>query len=163
MRVTARDRSATSKREVIRSRLCAARRRAGLSQGEAARLLNMHRPTISEIEAGNRNVSAEELARFAELYDVGIEWIFGVDADDGSADGLSKNGQQEAIVWTESRNARRCELIDRKVQDVITAEENDELERLQCALRQYIDRVAPLPMEGAKRLHAQLLRKRRGR
>jgi len=35
----------------------------------------MHRPTISEIEAGRRKVSAEELVIFAQLYGVSVEWI----------------------------------------------------------------------------------------
>jgi len=35
----------------------------------------MHRPTVSEIEAGNRKVSAVELAKFAETYDVTTSWL----------------------------------------------------------------------------------------
>jgi hypothetical protein len=35
----------------------------------------MHRPTITEIEAGNRRVSAEELATFAQTYDVTVSWL----------------------------------------------------------------------------------------
>jgi transcriptional regulator with XRE-family HTH domain len=56
-------------------RLRAAREQAGLSQGQVARKLEMLRPTISEIEAGRRRVSAEELSRFADLYDVSISWL----------------------------------------------------------------------------------------
>jgi len=62
-------------REQIAARLRDARESAGLSQGQAAKLLEMHRPTISEIEAGRRKVSGEELLRFAELYGVTIEWL----------------------------------------------------------------------------------------
>jgi transcriptional regulator with XRE-family HTH domain len=50
---------------------------AGLSQGQLAKLLKVHRPTISEIEAGNRSVSAEELGRLSELLDVSVTWIVG--------------------------------------------------------------------------------------
>jgi transcriptional regulator with XRE-family HTH domain len=50
---------------------------AGLSQGQVAKLLNMHRPTVSEIEAGNRRVSADELPRFAATYDVSLTWLMG--------------------------------------------------------------------------------------
>ena len=56
-------------------RLRTARELAGLSQGQTAKLLNMHRPTISEIEAGRRNVKAEELSIFAKLYGVQIDWL----------------------------------------------------------------------------------------
>lgn len=124
-------------------------------------MLKMHRPTITEIEAGNRNVSAEELARFADVYEVAIEWLFGRSPQKRHSNGSAKVEQTSPTDWTEEKNARRCHLIDRKVQDVITAEEDEELDRLQQALRQHLDRVAPLNLDGAKRLHARLLRKRR--
>lgn len=59
---------------------------AGLSQGQVAKLLDMHRPTISEIEAGNRRVTAEELTRFAELYDVTVSWLLAETADQLTTD-----------------------------------------------------------------------------
>jgi len=68
-------------KQLIAARLKEARELAGLSQGQAAKKLDMHRPTISEIEAGNRNVTAPELARFAELYDVDVRWLSGAGAD----------------------------------------------------------------------------------
>ncbi len=64
-----------NKREEIAGRLRAAREQAGLSQGQVAKLLDFQRPTISEIEAGRRKTSAEELARFAEIYDVSLDWL----------------------------------------------------------------------------------------
>ena len=69
--------SSPAYRKEIAARLRLARERAGLSQGQAARLLSMHRPTITEIEAGNRRLLAEELSRFADLYDVGVNWLLG--------------------------------------------------------------------------------------
>jgi transcriptional regulator with XRE-family HTH domain len=54
---------------------------AGLSQGQVAKILDLHRPTISEIEAGNRRVSAEELSRFAEIYDVTVSWLLAETAE----------------------------------------------------------------------------------
>ena len=70
-------RSDEDKRALIAKRLKEARNLAGLSQTRASKLLSMHRPTITEIEAGNRRVTADELPRFAELYDVSIAWILG--------------------------------------------------------------------------------------
>ena len=70
-----------SKRVLIASRLREARKMAGVSQGQVAKLLEMHRPTISEIEAGNRRVSAEELTRFAEIYDVTVSWLLAETAE----------------------------------------------------------------------------------
>ncbi len=68
-------------RSAIAERLREARKAAGLSQGQVAKLLQMHRPTISEIEAGNRRVSAEELVKFAETYDVTVSWLLGEAAE----------------------------------------------------------------------------------
>lgn len=66
-----------TQRSAIAERLREARKAAGLSQGQVARLLQMHRPTVSEIEAANRRVSAEELVKFAETYDVTVSWLLG--------------------------------------------------------------------------------------
>ena len=68
-------------RSAIAARPREARKAAGLSQGQVAKLLQMHRPTISEIEAGNRRVSAEELVKFAETYDVTVSWLLGEAAE----------------------------------------------------------------------------------
>lgn len=62
-------------RAAIAGRLRAAREQAGLSQGQAAKLLGVQRPTVSEIEAGRRRVPAEELARLAEIYGVSVSWL----------------------------------------------------------------------------------------
>jgi len=75
-----------NKRALIASRLREARKMAGLSQGQAAKILELHRPTISEIEAGNRRVSADELSRFAELYDVTISWLLAETAEQLTTD-----------------------------------------------------------------------------
>ena len=69
-------------KSVIASRLRAARERAGLSQGQVAKKLNKHRPTISEIEAGRRSVTAEEIGEFARLYGVETWWLTCVDPED---------------------------------------------------------------------------------
>lgn len=74
------------RRAEVASRLREARKMAGLSQGQVAKLLDMHRPTISEIEAGNRRVTAEELTRFAELYDVTVSWLLAETADQLTTD-----------------------------------------------------------------------------
>lgn len=60
---------------IISNRLRAAREQAGLSQGQVAVLIKKQRPTISEIEAGRRNVTAEELAQLADIYGVSINWL----------------------------------------------------------------------------------------
>jgi transcriptional regulator with XRE-family HTH domain len=62
---------------VIVERLRVAREQAGLSQGQVAKLLEMHRPTITEIEAGRRRVTADDLVRFADLFGVSLDWLTG--------------------------------------------------------------------------------------
>jgi transcriptional regulator with XRE-family HTH domain len=63
------------KYSTLGGRLREARNLAGLSQGQVARILGLHRPTVTEIEAGNRKVSAVELSKFAEAYDVTTSWL----------------------------------------------------------------------------------------
>lgn len=74
--------SEKDKQQLIADRLKEARRLSGLSQGQTAKMLNMHRPTISEIEKGTRRVSATELAQFAEIYDVSINYLMGEGPDE---------------------------------------------------------------------------------
>lgn len=75
-----------NKRALVASRLREARKMAGLSQGQVAKMLELHRPTISEIEAGNRRVSADELSKFAELYDVTVSWLLAETAEQLTTD-----------------------------------------------------------------------------
>lgn len=76
-----------AKRQQIAERLKEARRLAGISQGHVAKMLGLHRPSVSEMEAGNRRTSADELARLAQIYDVSVVWLLGeapemIDAED---------------------------------------------------------------------------------
>jgi Plasmid maintenance system antidote protein len=64
-----------SSRLEIAGRLQAARKQAGLTQGQVAKLLGLQRPAVSEIEAGRRRVSAEELTAFSEAYGVSVAWL----------------------------------------------------------------------------------------
>lgn len=59
----------------VNERLREAREASGLSQGQVAKKMGMHRPTVTEIEAGRRKISADEIGEFAKLYDVPIDWI----------------------------------------------------------------------------------------
>ena len=70
-----------AKRVQIAERLREARKLAGLSQNHVAKMLGLHRPSVSEMEAGNRRVSADEAARLAEIYDVNVTWLLGEDPE----------------------------------------------------------------------------------
>ena len=66
--------------EAIGQRLRWAREQAGLSQAQVAKMLDYHRPTISQIESGQRVVRSDELSRFAEIYSVKELWIINGDS-----------------------------------------------------------------------------------
>lgn len=74
----------TSDREKIGARIREARTLAGLSQAHAADKLGLQRPAISEIEAGKRKVSAEEIIQFAGLYKVATSWLLLQENDDAT-------------------------------------------------------------------------------
>ena len=77
-------RTATQPDEIGR-RLRWAREQAGLSQGQVAKMMGVHRPTISQIEAGQRGVRPDEITRFAQIYDVKEVWIINGDSVLGEA------------------------------------------------------------------------------
>lgn len=69
------------KKKLIATRIRLARESAGLTQAQAAKKLNVARPTLTECEAGRRNVTAAEIAEMAEIYGVGVTWLLGDEED----------------------------------------------------------------------------------
>jgi transcriptional regulator with XRE-family HTH domain len=53
-------------------RLRAVRLERGHTQAEVARALGLHRPAVSEIEAGRRSVTSDELAELSRLFSVPV-------------------------------------------------------------------------------------------
>jgi hypothetical protein len=70
------------------------------------------------------------------------------------------NGNGE---WSPERDARRCDLIDKDIAETISAAERDELTVLERQANEHFDRIAPPPLDGARRLHQQLLNRRAAR
>lgn len=62
--------------------------------------------------------------------------------------------------WNEEKETRRGELIDKDIQGVITPDERVELAALTREGNQHYDNIAPRPIEGAIRLHQQLVHRR---
>jgi len=58
-------------------RLRSSREFLGLSQEEVAEHMGLSRPAISNVEAGKRKVSTDELRRFSELYRRPYEYFLG--------------------------------------------------------------------------------------
>jgi hypothetical protein len=111
----------------------------------------------------NLDVQEESVKRF----------VLGLTADAGGSV-LELNGQAVACVvpapkpvgngsaspqWTEQKNARRAELIDREIDEVLTPDEAVELRQLQDEMLRYQNKVAPWPIQVARKLHQELLEK----
>lgn len=63
--------------------------------------------------------------------------------------------------WSDAKNERRCELIDKDIQGTLRPEERRELESLTHQMRAHRRTIARIPIEGATRLHQQLLEMKR--
>lgn len=64
--------------------------------------------------------------------------------------------QQVADTWTEEKNQRRCDLIDKEIAGTLTVQEESELSALQDQMRAFRRKFAPLPIAEAKALHDHL-------
>lgn len=98
-------------RQAIASRLRLAREMAGLTQGQVAKSLGWHRPTVSELEAGRRKVSAEELSMLADLYGVNIPWIIGEEEESVAASDRAKLAARELSKLKDEDLDRLLRLI----------------------------------------------------
>jgi nucleoside 2-deoxyribosyltransferase len=110
-------------------------------------------PVVKQANA-NRNLTDQLSAEAREIVGPSPETIPEVNqaaSGDGPSDG----------DWSEELNERRIELIDKDIQLNITTGERAELADLQRRAVAYRDRVAPLPVEGARRLHQELLEMKR--
>ena len=94
-----------SEREKIAERLKEARTQAGLSQESAAKILNIQRPAISEIESGKRKVSAEEIIQFSKIYKVSTSWLL------LKEDGETEMNEQMRVA---ARELSKMDEADRK-------------------------------------------------
>ena len=75
--------------------------------------------------------------------------------------GQPANASEAVHQWTDDKHRRRAELVDRDVAGILTDGERAELELLQYQMRAYREKVAPLPLEDMRRLHAELMEKAR--
>ncbi len=98
------------------------------------------------------------------------QFVLGLTVDP-SGSVLELNGQPVACVvplpnvmngageseWTDAKNARRIELIKKKHAGGLAPAEHVELANLQEEMLRFRQKVAPLPLEDARRLHQELL------
>jgi transcriptional regulator with XRE-family HTH domain len=90
-------------RKIIGLRLALARQRAGLSQEQVAKKMQLPRPSISEIESGRRRVAVDEMLKFADLYQVDMNWLSGQGVEKANAmrDKLQLAARQVADLKSE--------------------------------------------------------------
>jgi len=100
-----------SEREKIAERLKEARTLAGLSQDNAAKILGIQRPAVSEIESGKRKVSAEELIQFSKLYKVSTSWLLLKDEAETEMDEQLKVAARELSKMSEADRKKLLEIL----------------------------------------------------
>ncbi|MCI0631249.1 MAG: helix-turn-helix domain-containing protein [Phycisphaerales bacterium] len=91
-------------KQQLGARLRWAREQAGLSQGQVAQQMQLHRPTISQIEGGERNVRVEEIKQLAELYGVDQEWLINGDS--------ALSGERDPRIELAARELRKLKRSD---------------------------------------------------
>ena len=97
--------------EFTGKKLKEARVKKGLSQDEAANLLNVAKRAISETEAGKRSISADELAQFSRIYNVDVRELLFVE--------FTEAGDEQRLTAKYSSFLKLLEkLSDREVEDV---------------------------------------------
>ena len=89
----------------IYEKLRTARVELGFSQGYVAECLGIGRSTMTQIELGNRKISADELEKFCKLYHLSADYLLNSEVADNPKtavfargfDELSENDQQEIL------------------------------------------------------------------
>lgn len=88
----------------LAEKLREARKRIGFSQEYVAKSLGLPRTAVTQIECGNREVSAEELAGFCKLYRLSADYLINTDKVETNQtmfarafDELDDNDQQEIL------------------------------------------------------------------
>jgi transcriptional regulator with XRE-family HTH domain len=97
--------------EFTAKKLKEARVRAGLSQDEVASLMKLNKRAISQIEAAQRNLSADELAQFSRIYEVDVRELLFLE--------FTEAGEEQRLAAKYSSFFKLLEeLSDRDVEDV---------------------------------------------
>ena len=97
--------------EFTGKKLKEARVKKGLSQDEAANLMNVAKRAISEMETGKRRIAADELAQFSRIYNVDVRELLFVE--------FTEAGDEQRLTAKYSSFLKLLEkLFDREVEDV---------------------------------------------
>lgn len=69
------------------------------------------------------------------------------------------NARQASVAWDDTKNARRCELVDRQIEGRLLPNEAAELALLQQQMLAERRRLAQVPLDDLRLLHQELLAK----
>ena len=76
------------------------RQRIGISQQKLAHSLGVLRPTVSQIESGERKITADELVKLSEIFNVSIEYLLGFEKE---PEVILYEGEKEMKMETQIR------------------------------------------------------------
>ena len=97
--------------EFTAKKLKEARMKAEITQDDAAALMKITRRAISEMEAGKRSISADELAQFSRIYDVDVRELLFLE--------FTEAGEEQRLAAKYSSFFKLLEnLSDRDIEDV---------------------------------------------
>jgi DNA-binding transcriptional regulator YiaG len=147
----------------------AQRDRLGLSAADYALLVGVPLPTLYNWEKGKTRPRQEQLAALVAVCGIGkreaarrLDLLKGEEAGKRSGvtgDAAGDSGKARGNGWNETKNARRCELIDKEIVGSLSVAEQAELNQLQAEMLDHRRRVAPLPLDDLRELHRQLMEK----
>ncbi|HEV3235877.1 MAG TPA: hypothetical protein VGZ25_02745 [Gemmataceae bacterium] len=124
-----------------------------MSQQNAQVIPVKHIRLESQPEAIRQFLLALSIPPEGAVFELGGEPVACVFSAPKVANGAGTSSEE----WSEAKNDRRCDLIDRKYAGSLTPSEESELTSLQEQMLRYRQRVAPIPLEDARLLHQQLL------
>jgi hypothetical protein len=70
--------------------------------------------------------------------------------------------RSDGTGWSDLKNARRCELVDREIEGTLLPDDAAELAALQQQMLAERRRLAPVPLNDLRRLHQELLARAQG-
>lgn len=117
--------SYTSERDGLAARIRGMREYLGYTQQQVADYLGIHRPSLSEMEAGRRGVDSLELKKIAKLFRTPIEYFLGTEEEKVIEEttelvkGLDEEDRKEVLryaeylTWRKRYKEEKDEKIDK--------------------------------------------------
>lgn len=85
-------------KDIFAKRLKIARIKSGFTQKEVASAINIGHATLSTYESGRNEPSLDVIGTLAEYYNVSVDWLFGLGAQDRKTDNSATITQINTLV-----------------------------------------------------------------